>query len=156
MKQQDFAVAFGEGGERAPDIGGALPWLWRFGAGLGDRQPLGDRLLATRRALKVEANVARDPEQPRPGIVRDIVETPPRDEERFGHDVVGKARLATPRVATDRFEVLLVQAVEPFFVARHRSQFTLRVGGHYHNLSGTARRLQQSAPGAFMWPTTGA
>ena len=120
MKQQDFAVALGEGGERAPDVGGALRLLGWFGTGLGDRQPSGDRLLATRRALKVEANVARDPEQPRPGIVRDIVETSPRDQERFGDDVVRKGRLATPRVATDRFEVLVVQALEPFFVVRHR------------------------------------
>ena len=62
MKQQDFAVAFGECGERVSDVGGALPWLGRFGPGLGDRQPLGDRLLATRRPLKVEANVARNAE----------------------------------------------------------------------------------------------
>lgn len=143
MKQQDFAVALGEGGERAPDVGGALRWFGWLGAGLGDSQPLGDRLLATRRALNVEANVAGDPEQPWPGIVRDIVETPPRDQERFSDDVVGKVRLSTPRVATDRFEVLVVQAVEPFFVARHRLQFTLCVAGHYHDLSGMARRLQQ-------------
>jgi len=120
-QQQHLPVLLAEPSERGAH-------RLRRSRGLGEN--LGDSLAQPRReclsppgaAAGVQPDVPRDADEPWPRVLWNIIEPPPRNEERFRDDVVGVRRVAAPGVAAYRFEMLFVEPVEPSFSCRCRIQ----------------------------------
>jgi len=120
-QQQHVPVPLAETSERRSH-------LLRRSSGLGNNpgdsltQPRRECLPPTSAAAGVQPDVPRDADEPWPRVLWKIIETPPRNEERFRDDVVGVRRLAPPGVAAYRFEMFFVKPVEPSFSCRCRIQ----------------------------------
>jgi hypothetical protein len=120
-QQQHVPVLLAEASERRTH-------RLRRGGGLGNN--LGDTLTQPRReclppasaAAGVQPDVPRNADEPWPRVPWNIIETPPRNKERFRDDVVGLRRLPPPGVSAYRFEMFFVKPVEPSFSCRCRIQ----------------------------------
>jgi hypothetical protein len=109
-------------------------------------QPCGDRLLSARASARVESDVPRDADQPRPDVGRHVVEPSPSDEERVGNDVVSEIGVAAPDIPSDRLEMSLVEAIEPFLSIPRRFHFV----SHDPYLSGNDAEFQEPGPRGYI------